>query len=271
MGLYKKIVGAMLLPIYLSTYFNRRTGRQYGIGFGTKLWLVFKMMRNGHKIETKSSFLEHLLMATSIMQVPKHVEGAVVECGSYKGGSTTNLSLVCKLVKRRLEVCDSFEGLPEPAEADRKHINLSKGQIETYSKGDFVGALDEVKRNITTYGDISVCTFHKGYYEDTLPHFKEKCVFMFLDVDLRTSLVDCIVNLWPLLQDGGYVYTHEAPHFMIAYLFYDIEWWKQNFNSNAPGLVGAGNGLGLWPMSGGAKSSLGFTVKNPSNLKIVQG
>jgi O-methyltransferase len=42
----------------------------------------------------------------------------VVECGTYAGGSTANLSLVCALVGRELEVFDSFEGLPDPEARD---------------------------------------------------------------------------------------------------------------------------------------------------------
>ena len=40
------------------------------------------------------------------------MEGVVVECGCFLGGSTANLSLVCEVVGRELIVYDSFEGLP---------------------------------------------------------------------------------------------------------------------------------------------------------------
>ena len=46
-------------------------------------------------------------------------------------------------------------------------------------------------------------------------------------------------------------------------LFFDKLWWKNNFNTIPPGLVGAGNGLGLYPADGGYKSSIAYTIKNP--------
>ncbi len=42
-------------------------------------------------------------------------------------------------------------------------------------------------------------------------------------------------------------------------------------NCEAPGFVGAGNGLGLVPADGGFKSGLGFTLKKPdcSRFSVV--
>ncbi len=130
-----------------------------------------------------------------------------------------------------------------------------------------------MKRNISKYGVINICNFNVGYFEYTLPNFKKKCAFVFLDVDLRDSLETCLKYLWPLLQDGCYLYTHKAPHREIASLFFDKDWWHNSVNSDPPGLVGAGTGLGLHPESGGFKSHLGYTVKNPKILdlnKVIQ-
>jgi hypothetical protein len=61
-------------------------------------------------------------------------------------------------------------------------------QVHTYSKGAWCGGVEEVKRNISVYGEIKTCNFNVGYFDVTLPEFKKKCVFVFLDVDLRDSL-----------------------------------------------------------------------------------
>jgi O-methyltransferase len=263
LGILRRLAYALSVPVILSEYFLPQTGREYGIGFLTKIKLTMRMSRNYRRITTGSRVIEHLLMATQIMRVPRAVEGVVVECGSFKGGSATNLSLVCKLCDRRLEIFDSFAGLPEPKEVDKEHRIVSIHEVHTYEKGAWKGALEEVKGNITKYGYVELCTFNKGYFDETLPHFKKKVIFAFLDVDLRDSLETCLKYLWPLLQNGSYVFTHEAPHMEIASAFFSENWWSANAGCNPPGLVGAGTGLGLLPAGGGYRSDLGYAVKEP--------
>jgi hypothetical protein len=270
LGIFRRLAYWFAVPVILTEYFQPQTGREYGIGFFTKIKLAFKMRRNYGRITTGSRVIEHLLMATQIMRVPKSVEGCIVECGSFKGGSATNLSLVCALCDRQMEIFDSFAGLPEPTEVDAEHLLVTVRQVHTYAKGAWKGGLEEVKGNITRFGDVERCNFNVGYFDASLPKFQNrKVVFAFLDVDLRTSLETCLTYLWPQLQDGCYIFTHEAPHMEIASVFFAEEWWAATAGSKAPGLVGAGTGLGLLPASGGFRSDLGYTVKNPSLSDFV--
>jgi O-methyltransferase len=258
-----KAVIALSMPILLQEYFRPETGREYQIGFWAKLKLAMRMAANRKRITTASHFLEHLMMATQVLKVPKAVEGCVVECGTFKGGSAANLSLVCALCDRKLEIFDSFQGLPEPSASDREHVLLSAQELHTYAEGAWKGTLEEVKGNVARCGKIEVCTFNVGYFEETLPHFGKPCVLAFLDVDLIDSLRTCLLNLWPRLQDGSNLFTHEAPHREIAGAFFDEGWWQTQLRCQAPGLVGAGCGIGLLPADGGFRSDLGFTVKTP--------
>ena len=86
-------------------------------------------------------------------------------------------------------------------------------------------------------------------------------MFAYVDADLTSSVRDCLKYLWPLLQDGSYLFTDEAHHTEIAGLYYDPAWWEKEQHSTPPGLVGGGNGLGLLLHPGGFRSSLGFTAK----------
>jgi len=265
---YCRFIMGLSIPIILSGFFSKKTGKEYNVGFFDKFILIIKMIKNNIRIVSASSFLEHLIMATKILNTPKSQEGCIIECGSYKGGSTSNLSLVAALCKRSLEVFDSFEGLPEPSKEDKEHTLLDLKVVHTYSQGAWCGSLKEVKRNILRYGNIKSCNFNVGYFKDTLPKFQKKCVFIFLDVDLKKSLEVCIKYLWPLLQDGCFLFSHEAQHSEISFLFFDKEWWNNNLNSNPPGLIGAGTGIGLFPDNGGFKSAIGYTVKNPKVLNF---
>jgi O-methyltransferase len=268
--LWRAIVAALSIPIILREFFRSDTGREYGVGFSRKIWLMYRMARNRAKITTASHWLEHLVIATQILKVPRHVQGCVIECGSFQGGSAANLSLVCALCDRKLELFDSFAGLPEPSDSDKSHILVGQREVHTYTKGAFRGTLEQVQRNITNCGDISVCNFNVGYFDQSLPGFQEKCVLAFVDVDLTDSLKTCLTYLWPLLQSGCYLFTHEAHHMEIAQLFFDDPWWKSSLHCKAPGLVGAGTGLGLIPASGGFTSALGYTVRTPAlaNFKV---
>lgn len=263
LGVLRRLVSVLSIPVILSDYFHPQTGKEYGVGFLTKVRLALTMRRNYRRIATGSRVIEHLVMATQILRVPKSIQGSVVECGSFKGGSAANLSLVCALCDRQMDIFDSFQGLPEPTGVDKEHRLVNVHELHTYEKGAWKGGLEEVKGNITKYGNVSVCTFHVGYFDQTMPDFHKPTVFAFVDVDLTGSLESCLKYLWPLLQDGSYVFTHEAPHFEIASLFFSERWWSANAGCNPPGLVGAGNGLGLVPSVGGFKSDLAYTVKNP--------
>jgi len=272
--LYQIFLVVISMPLILLDFFSKEAGREYGVGFFKKTVLLYRVIRNNFMIRSASNFLEHLTMSTEILKIPPKVEGCIIECGSYKGGSTANLSLVATLCKRRLEIFDSFEGLPAPSGDDREHVIFDSRQIHIYSKGAWKGHLEEVKANVSRYGDISICNFNVGYFEETLLRFKQPIAFVFLDVDLRTSLETCLKNLWPLLQDGCYLFTHEAMHMEIASLFFDKEWWVKNLKSGFPGLIGAGSGLGLVPQKGAFKSAIGFTIKNPTTerfTRITQG
>jgi len=170
---------------------------------------------------------------------------------------------VC-IVYRKLQIFDSFDGLPEPGEGDQEHVLLRLQTVHSYKQGAWCGTFSEVQRNIDRYGRLSSCNLNPGYFEDSLPEFKTPCVLVFADVDLTRSLETCLRYLWPLLQDGCCFFTHEAQHAEISSLFFDRTWWHSNLSCSAPGLIGAGTGIGLLPAAGGFKSDLAYTVKNPA-------
>ena len=262
-AIYKKLLLIMSLPVILQEYFSRKTGQDYKIGFLKKIILILKMIRNNRKIPTASDVIEHLTMASKILSIPKTLAGCVVECGTYYGASAANLSLVCALVGRNLEISDSFEGLPKPKLKDKVHTILDRGELHSYFQSSWSVNIAQVEKNISKYGEIQVCNFNVGYFAKTLPVFDKKCVFIFLDVDLVDSVKTCLKYLWPKLANNCYLFTHEAHHAEIASLFFDKTWWQKNLKTSAPGLVGAGSGLGLVPEAGAFKSSIGYTVKNP--------
>ena len=197
-------------------------------------WRIFRATRN---VQTGSSYRAHLAMAVKLLETPPSVEGVVVECGSWLGGSTACLSLICDAVGRDLVVYDSFEGLPAATPGDKYASALGEGS--------FRGDLEVVRENVRRWGAIERCQFRKGWFEDTLPDHTEPIVLAFLDVDYEASLHDCVVNLWPHLTDRGHVFLDEYVRLDYCALFYSERFWREEFDADPPGLMGAGTGIGL--------------------------
>lgn len=249
------------IPALVMFVLQGSIGREYGVGRLAKLRLVTRFMRNIRAVETLSSVTEHLELAKALLAVPRSVPGDVVECGCYVGGSSVNLSLACALTGRRLLIYDSFQGLPEPEEHDRVHVNPHLGEVDEYYEGRFAATKETVAENIRRYGDLSVCEMVPGFFEDTVPQLDRPVVLAFLDVDLVASLEPCIVGLWPQLQADCRIYVHEAQSLSLAAVFFAADWWRGRIGEDPPGLVGAGSGLPLRAMSG---SELGYAQKGLS-------
>ncbi|HUB36239.1 MAG TPA: TylF/MycF/NovP-related O-methyltransferase [Solirubrobacteraceae bacterium] len=246
------------MPLLIAFLGDSALGREYGAGFWTKLKLCLQFKRNIGRVETLSSIREHIELARALLSVPASVPGDVVECGCYVGGSSVNISLVCELVGRRLVICDSFEGLPEPSDYDREHLNLHSGSTDEYYKGRFAASLDTVKANIGRCGSIEACDFVVGFFEDTLPQLDRPVVMGFLDMDLIDSLKPCLTGIWPNLADGCRVYVHEANSLSLVSLFFDAAWWREQLGEDPPGFVGTGTGLPLTAVQG---SWIGYAQK----------
>jgi O-methyltransferase len=209
----------------------------YRMNWVRRLTLGTRLFLNTLRVPTGTSYKTHLVMALKLFEIPPEVEGAVVECGTWKGGTAANLSLICRIVKRKLLVYDSFEGLP-PATADDR-------EAQGYQPGDYLGTLAEVRTNIGRYGAIDQCEFVQGWFQDTLPLLDRPVVLAYLDVDLEGSLDCCVRHLWPQLTGKGYIFTDEAPSLDYCALFFSERFWSENFACTPPGLIGAGTGLPL--------------------------
>ncbi len=195
------------------------------------------MLRNKLRIPTGTSFKAHLAMALKILETPPEEKGCIVECGTWKGGSAANLSLVCEIAGRKLLIFDSFEGVPKGDPND----NEAKG----YQRGDYAGSLDEVRANISRYGSINRCQLIPGWFEDTLPQVDEPVLLAFLDVDFEASLHTCVRHIWNNLGNAGYLFIDECTSLNYCALFFSETWWQRYFDRKPPGLIGAGAGLPL--------------------------
>jgi macrocin-O-methyltransferase TylF-like protien len=233
-----KVYFLLTVPIAIGFILDsRRLHPAYRMTIVRRYALGFRMFLNTVRIQTGTSFKAHLAMALKILETPPEAPGVVIECGAWKGGSSTNLSLVCRIAGRKLRIYDSFQGLPPASDGDREAVH--------YQAGDYAGSLEQVRSNIGRYGAIEVCEFVQGWFHETLPHLDTPVLLAFLDVDLEDSLDTCVRCIWPHLVERGHLFTDECVGTDYVALFYSEKWWKEHFDRVPPGLIGAGTGLPL--------------------------
>ena len=252
----------LLHKTILDRFYDQKVGQEYGINLEQKKILIEQFKDVAIKIQTATSWIYYVILATEIFSIPKSRKGDIIECGCWKGGGTVILSIICDKVNRKLFVADSFEGIPADDNSGN-HFYTHLSVMGFYRKGMYDGTLPEVEENIRNFGKIKVCRFIKGFYKDSLKNFSKPLVFAFLDIDLRSSFEDSVRYIWPNLLNESYLYTDDSCDMNVVKFWFDDAWWKKNLHIEAPGYVGSGCGLPINP----DYSSLGYARKiiNPNS------
>lgn len=190
---------------------------------------------------TDGLFLAEALLSTE-------TEGSVIECGCFSGGSTAKLSIVAKILGKGLVVFDSFEGLPMVDQYNLRDYHLRKSSEEwvtNWTAGRYASRLDNTKYNVEKYGEISVCTFHKGWFSNTLneENLPDKICFAFTDVDIPNSARECLIAIWPKLTEGSIYFTHDVAYIKVLQAILDRNLWRETIKEFPPILFGSGSGL----------------------------
>ena len=155
--------------------------------------------------------------------VNSRVEGSLVECGVWKGGSSMAMifalqSLDC--VDREIWLYDTFEGMPAPSELDlsvngENASDIFSGLRLSDDSSDWCRApLSEVTTNVLQTGYPSdLLYFVKGKVEDTIPkHLPQKISLLRLDTDWYESTHHELMHLFPRLQPGGVLLIDDYGH-----------------------------------------------------------
>ena len=202
-----------------------------------RLRLLQRIYEASLGIECAHTQDEMLQVTSAILNVPIDVPGCVVEAGCFKGGSTAKFSIAAKLAHRQLFVFDSFEGLPENTE---QHTLTIFGQVTDFSRGQYRGPLEQVQRNVATYGDGDICVYVKGWFDETMPQFSQPIIAAYIDVDLVSSTKTCLKHFYPLLQPGAFLYSQDAHLPLIIQLLEDSDFWEKEIGCPKPVIVGLG-------------------------------
>jgi O-methyltransferase len=264
--LFNKInnLGTKLFSDVIPDFINNPYGANYGLTRKSRIDLLNKFITINQNIESLASLEVHIILAKNLLELPVANEASfIVECGSFKGASTSALSLICHIIKRKIIVYDSFKGLPKENFNQKiiyPHLNLSG----YYKEGMFKSNLNEFKSNVSKFGNINDCIVREGFFEQSLKLHKEQIDLIFLDVDLLSSTKTCIKYLWPYLKNQQKVFTDDSCDLNNVKIWFDDNWWKETLNVNAPGYIGSGCGLPI----NQKYSSLGYAIKNLNHSKL---
>lgn len=223
-------------------------GVKWGKFLGTRLsaeafsdrWnLMNQFYEISDKVHCAHTQFEMISVVEGILSVPKSVPGCIVEAGCFKGGSAAKFSLVAQMIDRKVVLFDSFEGMPENDEAHDKNI-FGESAADAFAKGTYRGALAEVQETLSRYGCVDRCEFHKGWFDDTMPHFNEPVAAAYIDVDLASSTRTCLKFLYPLLVKGGVLYSQDGHLPLVIEVFRDAEFWQREIGIPVPHVEGLG-------------------------------
>jgi O-methyltransferase len=155
--------------------------------------------------------------------VANRIDGAMVECGVWKGGSSMAMMLTLNELmdaNRDLYLYDTFSGMSAPSDADvsiggrRAHEKFYSTKISVDASAWCLSPLDEVRENVFSTGypkdKIHVIT---GKVEDTIPrNVPEKVALLRLDTDWYESTKHELTHLFPLLQPNGVLIIDDYGH-----------------------------------------------------------
>lgn len=139
------------------------------------------------------------------------VQGAIVECGVWRGGSMMMAALTLAALgrtDRELFLFDTFAGHPRPnPERDLKeHYDFWLQRRRTDRSSSWAEVtLEEVRANLSSTGyPLDKVRFVKGVVQDTIPAAAPEAIALLrLDTDWYDSTAHEMHHLYPRLVSGG--------------------------------------------------------------------
>jgi hypothetical protein len=175
-------------------------------------------------------YLQFALYQAARYVVSAGIEGDVVECGVWKGGS----AMICALTfmemgvtDRKIYLYDSYDYTwPGFSEHDAQIYGRSNEQTGDFVKNqrervrlekegmrEVLLSLEAVRSNLRTtgYPDENII-YVKGYVEETIPAIMpEQIALLRLDTDLYDSTLHELKHLYPSLSKGGVLLIDDYP------------------------------------------------------------
>ncbi|HUB65364.1 MAG TPA: TylF/MycF/NovP-related O-methyltransferase [Methylocella sp.] len=152
-------------------------------------------------------YIDNLSLIGTVVDKEILKNGAIVECGTWRGGMAAGMIEFCGKDKFYC-FFDSFEGLPQPKEIDGKkaleyavdkdsplYHNNARASIEIFN--------DTIARTGIKQDNVTIV---KGFYEKSFQTFDSPQISVLrLDSDWYESTMLCLEKFWDFVIAGGII------------------------------------------------------------------
>jgi len=130
-----------------------------------------------------------------------HLPGDVIEAGSSRCGASILMAreLRASGIDKRVLACDTYAGFDRAELAREREAGLCDAPDGAFSSTSLV----YVRRKLGALGMSESVVPVEGPFSRTLPGLTGPFCMVFVDCDLRDSLVYAAETLWPRLSPGG--------------------------------------------------------------------
>jgi O-methyltransferase len=153
------------------------------------------------------AYSENLALVARALENPALAGGAIVECGTWRGGMSAGLIEVGGPA-RQYYFFDSFEGMPPAAaELDGPDAIVWETNPARRRFGTCDATMDEFEATIRMTGCPSNAVHvAKGFFEHSFPGFTPPPVAVLrLDADWYASTAICVEKFWDSVLPGGLI------------------------------------------------------------------
>lgn len=155
--------------------------------------------------------------------VKNNIEGDIVECGVWRGGSSMaaiDTLISNKDLSREIYLYDTFEGMSAPTEDDKVLSGTSAKELMDSSNREdptsvwCYSTIEEVQQNVGSLNyPKNKIHYVKGMVEDSIPAtLPGKIAILRLDTDFYESTKHELHHLYPLLVPGGVIIIDDYGH-----------------------------------------------------------
>ena len=152
-------------------------------------------------------FIDNLRLCRLI----RDVDGAIVECGSWRGGMSAAMAELLargSQQPRTSVLFDSFEGLPDAQEIDGPAALAWQADSASPIFFQNCTASEEEARTAMRRSGTSTFRIVKGWFSETVPRYAEakpRIALLRLDGDWYESTMTCLGGLFSLVVHGGII------------------------------------------------------------------